>query len=358
MNPHTQARADKMAGNLATPKSQSIAAFFQQLQKLRVDITQITSAQFDEAIAVRGTAVDRGAASSEIIEAVAQRSELSFIIDALGPRGQNILTENGLVIIRGAEAAQKPLEKLDADISPEKLVGFDTKIDYLLRRGELYGLLSKKINQGLDGFEGIVAIIETRRLEGGGERLLPFSERKDSAGEISKEIAFDNLREKRLSEALTSYVQDWVDSGLGDPRLLELSPNQQLAACLNFPAADRLAYVLTMKERAGELKGFIQDWVDSGIADESLLELTDNQLLTACLRFPDADPEVFKSKIDELKSPEDLDIVTGASLNFSMADRFTRIRLNTIENEGGVRALSRDQDSGSSNQIPTGPMER
>lgn len=226
MSTFTDERAAKIAGNLALPTLKTVEEFARELRTLGVDVTKATVDRTREALSLRGKAIET--VSPQIKAIIEHRTDLAFIIDALGPKGENILTRDGITLIRAAELTQLELRE------------FSSSFERLSKLDKNYQILLPTIKSGLEAFEGIVGIVESRKLEGGGE-LLRFDPEKS--------------RDQRLEKTFLDYIDQWVQSGMGDPRLKGLSADEALLAVSNFPDADRRAFELSHPDQAGRVSG-------------------------------------------------------------------------------------------------------
>ncbi len=274
MSTFTEERTAKIRGNLALPAARPVDVLKVELSTAGVDPNRVSTEQTRIALNFRGRAIDSMSALTQSL--VEQRSSLSFIIDALGPNGENILTEQAITLIRAAEMAQTELDR------------FDSSYERIAKLSENYKKIGAVIDSGLDGFEGIVGIVESRKLEGGGVAL-PFD--------------LNDPRDARLAQTFKEYVDQWVRSQMGDPKLAGLSANELLVACGNFPAADRRAYDLSHPDQVGK--------------------------------------------------------VTGESLSYSIGTEFRKIEINALTSADGTKSLYKfGIEPGPSSQIATGPLDR
>jgi|GEM_PF-6213278 len=246
MSTFTDERAEKLAKNLANPATRPPELLSRDLIAAGVDAAKVSTEQTRSALDFRGRAIDT--MSLGTVGLLEQRSRLSFITDALGPRGENILTESGIKIIRALEAGKAEFDKFRLDF------------DRMEKLTQNYEQLRSKATSGLNAFEQIVGIVETRKLEGGGE-LLKFD--------------VSDPRDARIAGIFADYVDQWIDSEMGDPKLRGLNPDELLEACSNFPAADRRAFDLSHPDRVGEVSGLSLGYSISSEFDElSVVTLT------------------------------------------------------------------------------------
>jgi len=273
MSTFTEDRAAKVAGNLAEPAAKPVEQLKAELSFVGIQPETVATERLRRALDLRGKAIDTMSPATQSF--VEQRSKLSFIVDSLGPNGENILTENGVFFIVAAEVAQ------------DELAAFNSSYERINSLAESHANVASAINHGLEGFEGIVGIVDSRKLEGGGEPL---------------KFDMSNFRDVRLSQAFKSYVDQWVQSGMGDPKLIGLSADQLLVACSNFPTADRLAFDLSHPDQVGK--------------------------------------------------------VTGESLSFSIGGEFQAITLGSVTREDGTKAVYKGIDPGPTAQVQTGPLDR
>ena len=125
MNVPASARAGKLLNNTFTPEPDPVEAFAARLKAVGVKVDEVQRATATTALGQRPSEVRMNGVAALVLTPpaqvppvvksdslkesplVTQRSRLSFIVDALGPNGADILTEDGIKYIRAAERVQE-----------------------------------------------------------------------------------------------------------------------------------------------------------------------------------------------------------------------------------------------------------
>lgn len=227
MTTPTDERSAKIAGNLATPPTKLVDQFGRELSSAGVSDPAAVSTPQLQQLLVTGNRFDIDTFADWFYDQTGADRKLEFLDEALGPEGFDILTADGMNMIRRA------------DMSLVRFDRFKLSIDAQEANLKEYQSLRIQLARGFREFDAITGIVLAQQDADG--NIKPF----DPTDEFQVRLML-NLRES---------VTMWVASGLGKPELLELNPDELLQAVADFPGATKLAFDLSHPELEGRVSG-------------------------------------------------------------------------------------------------------